>query len=109
MPISQLNDELDRWGFAYLLTVGADARPHVIALRPTLVDTGHGPVLGFDVGDGRAARNAAVHRDVTLVFPPAPDADGMSLIVDGRATVVGGRLDVVPTGAVLHRAAPAIS
>ena len=44
-------------------------------------------VLRFDAGGGRACRNAAERSSVTLVFPPADHSDGMSLVVDGVATV----------------------
>jgi hypothetical protein len=65
-------------------------------------------VLRFDAGGGRACRNATARPQVTIVFPPAPHADGMSLVVDGDATVDGDLVDVVPTWAVLHRPAPAV-
>ncbi|MCB0966428.1 MAG: hypothetical protein KDB37_06295 [Ilumatobacter sp.] len=110
VPISQLSDEVPRWGFGYLVTVGDDARAHLLALRPTVEparDPDGVPVLRFDVGGGRAARNTAIHPNVTIVFPPAPHADGMSLIIDGEAADDDGTLAVTPTWAVLHRRAPA--
>ena len=43
---------------------------------------------------------------VSVVFPPSERSDGMSLVVDGQATVDGDLVDVAPTWAVLHRKAP---
>ena len=108
MPISQLSDELDRRGFGYLITVGDDRRSHVVALRPQVrgeVDT---PVIRFTTDSRRASANVGAQPAVTIVFPPA-DGDGMSLIVDGTATTEPGLVDVTPTWAVLHRAAPPIA
>ncbi len=104
IPIEQLFEEIESWGFCYLLTVSDDGRPHLLALRPSVVVAGGGPVLRLDAGGGRACRNAAARRRVSLVFPPADG--GMSLVVDGVATVVESFVDVAPTWAVLHRAAP---
>jgi len=43
---------------------------------------------------------------VSAVFPPTADSDGMSLVVDGEASVDGDVVDVRPTRALLHRKAP---
>ena len=107
VPIPQLFDEIDEWGFGYLLTVSDGERPHLLALRPVASGNGDERVLRFDAGGGRACRNAAVRPSVTIVFPPNPTSEGMSLVVDGDATVDGAHVDVRPTWAVLHRAAPA--
>ena len=102
LSLDELFDQLPRWGFGYLLT-GTDAgRPHLIALRPAVVDS----VLRFDAGGGRACVNAAARPQVTVVFPPHAEADGFSLVVDGDATVDGDLVDVRPTRALLHRPAP---
>lgn len=105
MSIDQLFADVGRWGFCYLLTVSDDQRPHLLALRPVVVGDGDARVLRFDAG-GRACRNALARPDVSLVFPPTADADGMSLVVDGAATVHAATIDVRPTWAVLHRRAP---
>jgi hypothetical protein len=102
IPVADLFADVDRWGFGYLVTVSDDGRTHVLALIPENV---RDSVLRFDAGGGRACRNALARPAVTIVFPPA-DAGGMSLIVDGSATVVGPVIDVVPANAVLHRPAP---
>jgi hypothetical protein len=91
----------ERGGHAYVLTVSDEGRPHAV----------HGPVrwegngLVADVGR-RSAANAAVRPSVSLLFSVRGDAD-YSLIVDGTATVEGHQLRLTPTGAVLHRPAPA--
>ena len=86
-------------GFAYLLTVGADGRPHAVAITPTDAPDG----LVCAVGRTSAA-NAAARPAVSLVWPPATP-DDYSLIVDGLAEVDGGTITVRPTGAVRHRPA----
>lgn len=106
VPIPELFEQVDRWGWCYLLSVSDDGRPHLLALRPDVVGQDVGRRLRFDAGGGRAGRNAAARPAVTLVFPPAEHADGFSLVVDGDATVDGEHVDVRPTWAVLHRPAP---
>jgi hypothetical protein len=91
----------ERGVHAYVLTVSDDGRPHAV----------HSPVrwegdsLIADVGR-RSAANASARPSVSLLFSVRGDAD-YSLIVDGTATVEGHRLLLTPTGAVLHRPAPA--
>lgn len=106
VPLPQLFDEIDRWGFGYLLTVSDDERTHLLALGPVVVEVSGERSLRFDAGGGRACRNAGKRPGVSLVFPPAPHSDGYSLVVDGDATVDGEFVDVRPTWAVLHRPAP---
>ena len=105
VPLDELRDEIERWGFCYLLTVSEGERPHVLALHPEVVES-TSVLLRFDAGGGRACRNAAERPDVTLVFPPLPQSEGMSLVVDGAAAVDGSVIDVTPTWAVRHRSAP---
>ncbi len=111
VPLSELGDEVRRWGFGYLLTTSGEGRAHVIALTPNVMqdraaDASEGVLLRFDAGGRRACRNVAVQSEVTVLFPPRPDGDGFSLLIDGTATVVGDFVEVLPTGAVLHRPAP---
>lgn len=111
VPLSELADEVPQWGFGYLLTTSGEGPPHVIALVPDVADASlgeatQGVLLRFDAGGRRACRNAAAQPEVTVVFPPRPGSDGFSLLVDGKATVVGDVVEVRPTGAVLHRPAP---
>jgi hypothetical protein len=112
VPIARLFDDIGRWGAGYLLTVSDDQRVHLLALRPSVVERDGERVLRFDAGGGRACRNAAARPAVSLVFPPLADGGddgdhaGMSLVVDGVATVEGAFVDIAPTWAVLHRKAP---
>lgn len=108
VPIPELFDQIATWGFGYLLTVSDDGRTHLLALHPVVHGRDPERVLRFAAGGGRACHNAAARPQVTIVFPPARHADGMSLVVDGDATVDGDHVDVVPTWAVLHRPAPPI-
>jgi hypothetical protein len=89
------------YGWAYLLTVRDDLRPHIVAVTPSW----DGGALTMDVGKG-TARNAGARPSISLCYPPVADG-GYSLIVDGDASVVGeGTVRFAPTGAVLHRPAP---
>jgi len=106
VTIDQLFDDVERWGFGYLLTVSEGERTHLLALRPAIVGEGDQRCLRFDAEGRRACRNASERPNVSIVFPPADDSEGYSLVVDGRATVVDRYVDVRPTGAVLHRPAP---
>jgi hypothetical protein len=101
VAIEDLTAATGERGWAYLLTVGDDVRPHVVAVDPVW----DGDVLVVDVGRG-TARNAAARPAISLCYPPVVDG-GYSLIVDGEATVVGDSVvRFAPTGAVLHRPAP---
>jgi len=95
----------ERGPSAYVLTVGADERPHAVH-APVRWE---GPVLAAEVGR-RSAANATARPAVSLLFPVRSDGD-YSLIVDGTAAVEttesGHRLLVTPTKAVLHRPAAA--
>jgi hypothetical protein len=106
VPLDGLADEIGRWGFCYLLTVSDDHRPHLLALSPQVRESAGSVTLRLDAGGGRACRNAEARPDVTLVFPPVEDSNGMSLVVDGAAQVDGPHIDLTPTWAVLHRPAP---
>jgi hypothetical protein len=88
------------YGWAYLLTVRDDLRPHIVAVSP-IWDGGR---LVMGVGRG-TARNAAQRPSISLCYPPTDDG-GYSLIVDGTAEVgADDRIRFEPTGAVLHRPA----
>ena len=87
-------------GWAYLLTVRDDLRPHIVAVTP--VWEGERMVIG--VGRG-TARNAGERPGVTLCYPPV-EPGGYSLIVDGAASInAEGHVVFDPSGAVLHRPA----
>lgn len=87
------------YGWAYLLTVRDDLRPHIVAVNPVW----EGPELVMEVGRGTAG-SAGRRPAVTLCYPPV-EPDGYSLIVDGNASVVDDGLRFAPSGAVLHRPA----
>ena len=100
VAMQQLADALTRYRFAYLLTVGDDARAHVVAVTTTLADD-----TLLVAGLGRRTRaNLAARPSVTLVWPPADPSD-YSMIVDGVGSLRGDELAVAPTRAVLHRPA----
>ena len=106
VPLDGLRAALaERGGYAYLLTVADDARPHAVHTPVGWA----GDVLVADVGK-RTAANAAARPSVSLLYPVRVEGD-YSLIVDGIATVAahedGQRLLITPTKAVLHRPAVA--
>ncbi len=94
-----LADAVEGLGMAYLLTLGDRPRPHVGSVRATVVE---GVVRVTEAG-GTARRDVSGHDAVTLLWAPR-EPGGYSLIVDGTATVVEDRIDVVPERGVLHRA-----
>ena len=103
VPLGDLSIEIDAHGpYAYVVTVGADTRPHVL----------HNPVV-FHEGrlvtvTGRSSlRNAAANPTVVVIWPPA-DGTQLTLFVDGTASVVGDALEITPTKAVLHRRADSV-
>jgi hypothetical protein len=105
VALDRLRAEMARYPTApYLLTAGADGRPHAVAVT---VDW-EGDTLVAEVG-ARTAANVEARALVALLWPPA-EAGGFSLIVDGEAharPAADGRVVVVrPTKGVLHRPAP---
>jgi hypothetical protein len=99
--LAELAEQLERFRFAYLATVGADQRCHLVAVRPTL----EGSALLVPEPGRTTRRNLALHPGVSLVWPPA-DPTGHSLIVDGDGALRDGVMVVSPTRAVLHRTGP---
>ena len=94
-------------GWAYLLTVRDDLRPHIVAVDPVW----DGEQMVIAVGKG-TAHGVSQRPLISLCYPPVEDG-GYSLIVDGDGAVDSGGADgepsvrFTPTGAVLHRPAPA--
>lgn len=90
---------------AFVVTVGDDARPHVVSAEVRLVDG----ALVADVGKTTAA-NVERHASATALWP-ALDGGEYCLIVDGMASAGGAqserRVAIDPTRAVLHRVAGA--
>ena len=100
VAIDDLTAATGEYGWAYLLTVRDDLRPHVVAVTPRW----DGEQLVMEVGHG-TARNAGQRPSISLCYPPVVDGD-YSLIVDGDASVEGhAMVRFAPTGAVLHRPA----
>ena len=101
VAIDDLISATGDYGWAYLLTVRDDLRPHIVAVTPEWA----GAELTMEVGRG-TAHNVSARPTVSLCYPPVDDG-GYSLIVDGVATLRGDTaVRFVPTGAVLHRPAP---
>ena len=100
VDVGKLADQVENYGYAYVMTVGDSGRVHAVAVHPTVVD---GAVVVTEAGS-RTLRNAAARPAISLVWPPAADG-GYSLIVDGDARQDDGILRIAPTRAVLHRAA----
>ena len=86
---------------AFVVTVGADGRPHAVSAA-IAVDDGH-----LLVASGSTSRaNATAHPAVMLMWPPVGDGP-YSLLVDGDAVVGDDAIVITPTSAVLHRVAGA--
>ncbi|BAN03740.1 hypothetical protein YM304_34260 [Ilumatobacter coccineus YM16-304] len=105
VAIDALEAKTQEYDYAYLLTVNDDQTPKIVAVRPVW----DGATITIDEG-GRSARNSAARSTVTISYPPL-DPTGYTLIIDGTASVdTAGEavtISVAPTGAVLHRPAPA--
>ena len=99
VAIDDLVAATSEYGWAYLLTVSDDQRPHVVAVTPTW----QSETLVMEVGR-RTAANAIARSSISLCYPPL-ERCGYSLIVDGEASVDGVTIGFGPTGAVLHRPA----
>ena len=98
VALDEIAEKLAEYPWCYLVTSG-DERPHLLAVKPSLVKDG----LRFETGHSSRA-NVVRNPLVVLMFPP-PQPDGMSLIVDGEGEVNGDGVLVHPTWAVLHRSA----
>ena len=100
VAVDELESALADFDAGYLLT-SAEGRVKVVSAVPLLAD---GVLRVIGPGRGSVA-NAAANPVVTLLYPPR-HAPGMSLLVDGTATVDGDDVVVTPTSAVLHKPAP---
>ncbi|MHA7666096.1 pyridoxamine 5'-phosphate oxidase family protein [Mycolicibacterium sp. HS_4_1] len=100
VDLDQLAGAVDDFAFAYLVTVTDDHRAHVVTVQPTLADG----VFDIAAIGTRTSENLKHHSDVTLIYPPR-EADGYTLLIDGRADVKDTRLQVFPSRAILHRQA----
>jgi hypothetical protein len=98
VELDKLREQTECFGTSpYLLTVSDDGRPHATAVTVRW----DGDELVAGVGR-RSASNVTARPDVSLLWPPV-DADGFSLIVDGRAEVRDGEVAIAPSHAILHR------
>lgn len=100
VDLAKLAETMADYGFAYLLTVSEDQRPHAVAVQPLMSGD---RLIAKGLGD-RTLANLAARPEVTLLFPP-PEPDGYSLIVDARASGDGRAASLAPARAVLHRPA----
>ncbi len=94
---ADLGRALEEYADGYLLTITAEASTRAVAVQPRFVE---GKVV---VGAGRSSSaNVAERPSVTVLCPPGV-AMGFALLVDGTATVVGDKIVIDVTSAVLHR------
>jgi hypothetical protein len=98
VALEDLPAKVAEYPWCYLVTTGEE-RPHVLAVKPSVVDGG----LRCETGHSSRA-NVVQHPLVVLIFPPV-DSDGFSMIVDGAGEVNGDGVMITPTWAVLHRPA----
>lgn len=97
VDLSTLAQAVAQHPTAFLLVAG-DERPHVGEVE---VEVRDGVVVV--PSPGRTASRVVPERpSVTLLLPP-PEPGGYSLLVDGRAALVGEELHLTPSHAVLHR------
>jgi hypothetical protein len=103
VSVERLGEQVALFGaWPYLVTVGADGRPHAVSASFAWDGT------AFHGSAGRHSRTNAADRPsaVTLLWPPY-EPGGYSLLVDGSGA--GGpdeSLTITPTTAVLHRTGP---
>jgi hypothetical protein len=107
VSLEQLHTRVAEFGErAYLTTIDADGRAHVVSVRATM---DRDRVV---IGVGRtSSANMGIHPAVTLLWA-APQHEPYCLIVDGTGTVLGGEegeAEIRPTRAVLHRVVGASS
>lgn len=107
VSIDELFAEIGEWGAGFLTTVGDDERARLVMLIPRVHRAPEGRYLRFERAGRHTVDNAATREFVSIAFPPHPGSNGMSLIVDGIATVdmSSETLDLRPLTAVRHRRA----
>lgn len=102
VALADLDEQLDSFGTTpYLLTVGPDAVPHATSV--TVERRGKWLLAGC----GRTTGANIRHNKVVALLWPGPASGEHSLIVDGRAYVLGpadavAAVLIHPTKAILH-------
>jgi hypothetical protein len=101
VALEELARRVEEFGpHAFLVTSGADARPHVVSVAVEF------DAEVFSLSAGRTSiANIGHHPSATLLWPGT--GGPYSLIVDGRCRPVDDAIVVEPTRAVLHRLAGA--
>ncbi|MGH3414463.1 MAG: pyridoxamine 5'-phosphate oxidase [Marmoricola sp.] len=97
---AKLSEALSDFGSGYLLSTSGDGRVKAVTVDPVATEAG----LAVDGPGKGTATNIAANPQVTVLFWPRED-HGYTLIVDGEASGDADHVDVVATGAVLHRPA----
>ena len=103
VPPAELGKAVEEFDLTYLVTVGENSLPHVVAVEPVF-HTQPPQTLRIAAPGRHTRRNLAVHPVVTLIFAARRPGD-YSLIVDGRGELVDDQLAITPTRAILHRPA----
>ncbi|MGQ0843331.1 MAG: pyridoxamine 5'-phosphate oxidase family protein [Sporichthyaceae bacterium] len=101
VELADLEATLAKYPFVYLLTVGDQPRPHILALPVRMQDG-----LVVVPAQGRGSRSRIETNALVTLLAPPHEPGGYSLIVDGTATLADDAVLVTPTWAVLHRPAP---
>ena len=106
VELEDLAQRIQEYGpIALVVSVGEDARPHVVSAQVEFASDAVRAVVG-----NTTASNASARSSVTLVWPALPDGS-YCLILDGSASVDTATgtntLVVSPTRSVLHRIAGA--
>lgn len=107
VELADLAEHVSGRGAGYLVTTGADGRPHTTQVLFEI----DGVTLRAKAGR-KTIRNIEAQSLVALLWPPA-SVDDFNLIVDGTATVVDvnddglGYASIEATHAILHQNAEA--
>lgn len=97
VELADLPQRLTEYDRGYLLTC-RDGLVKAVSVRAMAAD---GSLRVPTPGRGSVA-NVGANAQVTLLFPPIENP-GMTLLIDGTATVEGDDVVVTATGAVLHK------
>jgi hypothetical protein len=101
VTLPQLAETLTRYHFAYLLTVGGDARAHVVAATATLAND---TLRVTDLGR-RTRVNLAAHPSVTLARWRDVGMRRSPVVLEGSPVRHGGRAGTGPYSPVIPSSA----